>query len=159
MTALNRRDRLLREHIHDPYQARQKLRGPVLCPECGAVYAEGRWRWPRRKPKLARNMLCQACRRTHDDCAAGILTITGAFARAHRDEILALCRHQEAQENRQHPLHRMMRIGDGDDRLEIRTTDMHLPQRLGKSLRRAYRGELHMRFDREANLVRVGWQR
>ncbi len=159
MTAMNRRNRLLEERVHDPYMTRQKMRGPAMCPECGAVYAEGRWRWPRRTPMLAQHMLCQACRRTRDDCAAGILTISGDFARAHHDEIVALCRHQEAQENRRHPLNRVMRVGDGDGRMEIRTTDLHLPQRIGKSLRRAYRGRLHMRFDPEANLLRVDWQR
>jgi hypothetical protein len=32
------------DHILDPYQARQKLHEGTVCPQCGAVYHDGRWR-------------------------------------------------------------------------------------------------------------------
>jgi hypothetical protein len=40
-----RRDRLIREPEHDPYKSRRKLPEPTACPECGAVFREGRWQW------------------------------------------------------------------------------------------------------------------
>jgi hypothetical protein len=47
-----RRDRLIREHVHDPYKTRLKLPEPTVCPQCGAVFNEGRWHWApaRRRP-------------------------------------------------------------------------------------------------------------
>ena len=33
------------DHILDPYQARQKPAESTVCPECGAVFHDGRWQW------------------------------------------------------------------------------------------------------------------
>ena len=30
-----RGDRLIREHVHDPYKTRLKLTEPTVCPQCG----------------------------------------------------------------------------------------------------------------------------
>lgn len=38
-----RRDRLIRERIHDPYKARAKLPARAVCPQCGAAYEAGRY--------------------------------------------------------------------------------------------------------------------
>jgi len=32
------------DHILDPYQRQQKLNDGTICPQCGAVYRDGRWR-------------------------------------------------------------------------------------------------------------------
>lgn len=39
-------DRRIVEHVHDPYKTRLKLAEPTVCPKCGALFHEGRWRWP-----------------------------------------------------------------------------------------------------------------
>jgi hypothetical protein len=153
-----RRDRLIREHVHDPYKTRLKLPEPTVCPRCGAVFHEGRWRWAPR-PAEAHEQLCQACHRINDGYPAGEVTIAGAFARAHRDEILHLARHQEEQEKAEHPLHRIMGIEDTDDGVVVRTTDIHLPRRIGEALRHAYHGELTFHYDEESYAIRVHWTR
>ena len=53
-----RRDRLIRERIHDPYKTRLKLPEPTVCPQCGAVYHDGRWDWATR-PEPAHEEVCQ----------------------------------------------------------------------------------------------------
>lgn len=52
-----RRDRLIQERIHDPYKARAKMADPGVCPRCGAVYENGRWRSGPR-PVNAGEMVC-----------------------------------------------------------------------------------------------------
>ena len=126
-----RRDRLIQERSHDPYHARLKLREPTYCPECGVVFHEGRWHWAP-KPVPGYQETCPACRRIKDNYPAGELTITGAFARQHKTEILHLARHQEEQEKGEHPLHRIMRIEEGADAVVVKTTDIHLPRRIGE---------------------------
>jgi NMD protein affecting ribosome stability and mRNA decay len=153
-----RRDRLIREHVHDPYKTRLKLPEPTVCPQCGAVFHEGRWHWAPR-PSPAHEELCQACHRVNDRYPAGELTIAGAFAMRHKDEILHLARHQEEQEKAEHPLHRIIGIEERADGIVVRTTDIHLPRRIGEALRHAYQGELAFHYEEEAYFIRLTWMR
>jgi len=153
-----RRNRVMREHVHDPYKARLKLPEPTVCPNCGAVFHGGRWCWAAR-PAQAHEELCQACRRTRDHFPAGELTITGDFVTRHKEEILHLMRHQEEQEKAEHPLHRIMNIEEQDGAFVVQTTDIHLPRRIGEALHHAYRGELDFHYDEDAYSIRVSWTR
>jgi hypothetical protein len=153
-----RRDRLIRERVHDPYKTRLKLSEPTVCPQCGAVFHDGRWQWSPR-PDGAQETLCAACHRINDHYAAGEVTITGGFVRQHVDEILHLVRHQGELEKGEHPLHRIMAIEERDDALVVQTTDIHLPRRIGEALSHAYHGELDFHYDEEAYFIRVQWRR
>jgi hypothetical protein len=153
-----RRDRLIREREHDPYKTRLKLREPTLCPQCKAVYHKGRWTWDP-MPEGAHEELCQACHRINDDYPAGILTIDGDFVREHRAEILHLAVNRESLEKGEHPLHRIMKVEERDNAVEISTTDIHLPRRIGEAVRDAFEGDLDLNYDQEGYFIRVNWHR
>ena len=72
-----RGDRLIKERIHDPYLSREKLPEPTVCPECRAVFTEGRWQWQSSVAEDANETLCPACRRIREKVPAGILTLSG----------------------------------------------------------------------------------
>jgi hypothetical protein len=146
------------DHILDPYQRQQKLEEGTVCPQCGAVFHEGRWQWAAR-PKTAEQELCPACRRINDKFPAGIVTLRGAFVRQHKAEILRLARHQEEAEKKEHPLNRIMSVEEDADGITINTTDIHLPRRIGETVKRTYRGELDAKFEEEGYFVRVDWSR
>ena len=74
------RKQLLQERIHASYKSARKLAGPAACPDCGAVYRRGRWRW-----EPAPRFLAQ-----------------------HRDEILARARNCEAAEKSTHSMQRIV---------------------------------------------------
>ncbi len=42
---ISRRDKMFEERVHDAYRAKQKIPEPSVCPQCGAVFQEGRWDW------------------------------------------------------------------------------------------------------------------
>jgi len=149
--------RAQRDDVIDPYQARQKPKEPSVCRDCGAVYHRGRWQWGR-PPAAAPEELCPACRRIRDRLPAGILVIDGGLARDHADEIEALARNQEAAENGEHPLNRIVDIAKTESGLTITTTDVHLPRRIGTALKRAYRGTLAMHFDATGYFLRAEWR-
>ncbi len=153
-----RGDRLIREHVHDPYKTRLKLTEPTVCPQCGALYQGGRWRWAER-PDDAREALCQACHRCNDGYPAGTVTLSGGFLGGHKAEILGLVRNQETLEKGEHPLHRIMDIDEQGGQIVIRTTDIHLPRRIGEAVHSAYEGDLDFHYDEEAYLIRVNWKR
>jgi transcription initiation factor TFIIIB Brf1 subunit/transcription initiation factor TFIIB len=64
---------------HDPYQARRKPRGELVCPDCKLVCREGRWQHGVPDPS-AHKESCPACRRVADRYAAGTLTIASPIS-------------------------------------------------------------------------------
>lgn len=151
--------RNLRERRHDTYKLRGKLPEPTVCPECGASYHKGHWTWVKATAAEAHSQLCQACQRINDHYPAGELTIGGAFAAAHRQEILNLATNTEEQEKAEHPLNRIMAIENIDGDVRILTTDIHLPRRIAETLERAWDGELDMHYDEEGYYVWLTWRR
>src|SRR6516165_4193122 len=125
------------DHILDPYQAQQKLHEGTVCPQCGAVYHDGRWQWVPRA-EAAHEELCAACRRINDKFPAGIVTLHSDFARKHKDEMIRLARHQEEVEKKEHPLNRIMSIGE--------------------TVKRAFHGEITAHFEEDGYFVRVDWK-
>jgi hypothetical protein len=142
----------------DPYQATGKYKQPVTCSSCGAVYDAGRWTWGAAPPD-AQAATCPACRRIHDKLPAGSVVAEGPFVGLHRDDLVHLIRNEAERESREHPMNRLVEVRELPDRLEVMTTDIHLPRRIGTALKRAYDGELDIRFAENEYSVRVLWQR
>ena len=150
--------RAQRDHILDPYQRQQKLNDGTVCPQCGAVYSDGRWRWAS-GAEGAREEPCAACRRINDKYPAGVVTLRGKFAQEHKEEIIQLARHQEETEKKEHPLNRIISIEEDEHGLVINTTDIHLPRRIGEAVKRAFHGEIEDDFEKGGYFVRINWSR
>ena len=149
---------IFQEKVHDSYQSRGKLPEPTVCPQCGAVFHQGRWQWLP-KPENAHSELCPACHRIHDRFPNGYVTMEGAFLREHREELLHLARNVEKKEKADHPLKRIMAIDDEEGRVVVSTTDPHLARGIGEALHHAYQGRLDFHYSEEENLLRVHWRR
>ena len=142
----------------DPYRAAARPPEPTVCPECKAVFVEGRWAWEK-KPADAYQQLCPACQRIQDKFPAGYVTIKGEFIANHRDEIVALIQKHEQREKAQRPLQRIMGIDQKRDGLEVTTTDSQLARGIAEALHTTYKGDLKMRYSRDENLLRATWTR
>jgi len=70
----------LEEQIHDPYRGNRKVRTPRRCPQCGATYLRGRWRWQGLTPPATATLVCPACHRVNDRYPAGEVIVSGSFA-------------------------------------------------------------------------------
>lgn len=151
------RDDRLPAVTEDSYRMPKKLAEGTACPDCGAVFADGRWRWARAAP--GRRTRCPACRRQRDGMPAGYVQLEGPWFAAHRREVLARVEHCEASERRQHPLQRILRVEYGAQDGTVTTTDVHLARRIGQALHHAFKGTLAVRYARGENLVRVRWSR
>ena len=121
-----RHNRLVQEEIHDTYRARAKLPEPTQCPDCGAVFKNGRWSWAIAAVSGSHSKTCPACQRMRDGYPAGYVTLSGSFLETHRDEIVNLIRNEAKKESEEHPLKRIMDIETIDDGFLVTTTDAHL---------------------------------
>jgi len=151
-----RSEHLLQERVHDAYKSKGKLPEPTACPQCGAVFHEGRWQWST-APAGAHQETCPACHRIHDHYPAGFLTLQGEFYLTHRDEIMHLVHNHEKRERAEHPLKRIMAVEENDGATLVTTTDIHLARGMGEALHHAYQGELQFHYNPEQNLLRVNW--
>ena len=152
------RDRILDSTRHDPYESAAKHPEPTRCETCGAIYRHGRWQWGEAPPGSHPGS-CPACRRIRDDAPAGDVIVEGDFVRSHADELVNTIRNVADHERLEHPLHRIMRLDQGGGRILASTTDIHLPQRIGEALKRAYDGELEIVYGHDDYSVRVHWHR
>jgi len=143
---------------HDPYQSRGKYAEPTRCTQCGAVYERGRWRWGS-APETAHAGICTACHRIRDNLPAGLLKVEGRYVSEHGAELVRIARNEAEHEATEHPMHRIMRVDEGGGRIEISTTDIHLPQRIGEALRRSHQGDLDVKYASDEYSVRARWHR
>lgn len=152
--------RVFDDQPDDPFMATRKYPDATPCGVCGSVYRGGRWQLePRTDSPVKAASTCPACRRIADHLPAGRLTLAGKYVDAHRDELLRIVHNVASRESSEHPLNRIMSIDVLDDRIDICTTDVHLPRRIGRALKRAHDGELSITFLKDACEIDVGWRR
>lgn len=149
-------DRPLPEQQHDAYKSKAKPKEPTVCPQCNAVYHEGRWQWAR-VPADAHEELCPACHRINDQFPSGFVTLEGPFFQSHTDEVINLVRNHAQREKAEHPLKRIMAVEHSGEATVITTTDIHLARGIGDALEHAYGGKLDLHYNKEDNLLRVHW--
>lgn len=146
------------ERLTDPYKMTGKPKEPAACPECRAVFRDGRWTWSE-APEGANDVLCPACIRVRDKFPAAMLTLGGDFYSARETEIINLIKNTEAAAKAERPLERIMSIDKKRGETVVTFTDTHLAHGVGVALNNAYRGELDARYTDEDGLLRITWSR
>jgi NMD protein affecting ribosome stability and mRNA decay len=148
----------------DPYRPRKAPLEAGICPECHSISRKKRWYMDEAEYVSLANSgavlrRCPACRKIADGFPSGVLTLRGSFLRTHRDEILSIVRNEERRARGTNPLERIMKIREGDGTVEILTTKEKLAQRIGREIRKAFRGTASYKWSEDASLVRVDWAR
>ena len=153
-----RHEPVLEPRHFDPYLEAGKPAHDAVCPECRAVFRQGRWAWGD-APKHAAHEFCPACLRIRDRFPGGFVTLKGAFVEAHREELRQLVHAREEHEKAEHPLERLMAVKEMPNAIEISTTGTHLARTIASAVKSAYDGHLNTRYLSDENLVRVVWTR
>jgi hypothetical protein len=154
-----RLDRIIQPKTNDPYHKTRKYSEGRYCPECQALYQQGRWTWPREGDKPREPEVCSACRRARDRFPAGEVLVTGTYLKSHRKEIENLISNVIRDENHRSPLRRVIDFTSEGDALRVSLTDDHLARHIGDALHKAYRGELAVKYSGGERFVRLYWHR
>lgn len=139
---------------------------PALCEKCGALYRKGHWTLNEgelkthrfEKPEVSLTT-CPACLQMAQGEPAGFVYIEGSFLGKHVAEIENLLKHEDEDSALVNPLARIMEVKRAENRLVVTTTTENLAQRLGRSLNRAFGGDVRYDFSHENKLARVYWHR
>ncbi len=139
---------------------------PAICQECKAIYSKGHWTFDKKTLKPdnfekiePQETICPACRQIKTGEPAGFVYLEGNFYNEHKEEIENLLRNEAERALETNPLARIMNWKDAKHRLTVTTTTEHLAKHLGRSLKRAYDGEVRYDFSHENKLARVYWHR
>ncbi|MEX6503703.1 BCAM0308 family protein [Pseudomonas zhanjiangensis] len=154
----SQKNQLYTTHHGDPY-LKPPSSGSALCPQCGAVYQQGRWAWQDSPPAEAQSLACPACQRIADGEPAGTLQLSGDFLDEHRDEILNLIHNTEAAEKAQHALERLLKVSEEQGSVQVTTTGVHLANRIGHALSAAYKGRIEYSYSEDERHVGIHWHR
>jgi hypothetical protein len=167
----------VRRNIHDDEIsfAAGTFEDGVICSRCGAMYHDHHWALPanagratagkaneaalRAAANGSHRVLCPACRKAHERNPGGIVTLSGEYWGAHRDEILNLIRNEEKKAMGTNPVERILQIEERDGHLIVQTTNEKLAQRLGRAIHRACHGDVEYKWSEDTKLVRVDWHR
>jgi NMD protein affecting ribosome stability and mRNA decay len=148
----------------DPYQPEEGQEAAV-CAQCHALYQGKRWFFDdQMQARLAdtdkvREVVCPTCRKIKDHYPEGILTLSGEFFAEHREEIVRLLEKEAAQVGGRSVADRIIRIVPEGDKLVVETTTEKMAQHLGRTIYKAYKGDLHFRWGEVERFVRVYWSR
>lgn len=143
-------------------------REPAVCKICGAVYRNKRWvrsrqaseppkKQPYEPPFLT---ICPACEKKAEELPGGVVYLRGKFLSQHWDEVEATLLNEADRTADKNATARIIEwSNDPDGTVTITTTTEHLAQRLGRSLKKAFHGDVRYDFSHENKLVRVYWER
>jgi len=153
------------QQFGDPYLPKVNHGEVAVCTRCHAVYHRRHWFFDDAiftrcaAQARTRHVTCPACQKIADNYPEGEVILRGAFLQAHAHEIKNLVANEEERAKGLNPLERIVRVIESDGTLRITTTNEKLAQRIGRSLQKAYQGEVHYRWSEDTKYLRVKWSR
>ena len=152
--------------VADPYLPRGASRKISVCGGCRAVYMNKRWYANGATYEVALKnpenvvVVCPACLKIRDNFPGGIVTLKGDFVLPHKADLVKLVKKEEERARKLNPLERVMSVKeDGYGSIIISTTNERLAQRIGRAIKKAFRGEVAYHWSHDNKLARVDWVR
>ena len=138
----------------------------AVCTSCRAIFRRRHWFFDEAlynqvavQPNT-RLLTCPACRKIRDGYFEGEVTLLPSpFLSNHKAEILNLIRNEEERAKGLNPLERIVAITEEKGKVAVTTTNEKLAQRIGRELKKAYRGKSDYRWSEDTKCLRVTWAR
>ncbi|MBI4653351.1 hypothetical protein HY750_03810 [Candidatus Kuenenbacteria bacterium] len=132
-----------------------------LCPKCKAIYYDKCWhknsKFFKENIKWAKKVLCPACKWTKTNLAEGVI-ILNLENNLREKEILNLVKNVGARAILRDPEDRVMKINKEKNKITILTTENQLAVSIAKQIKRAFKGELKIKWSHNEDAVRVEWR-
>lgn len=141
----------------------QETDGLAVCKKCHAVHQDKHWVLDDAlaadllEQPTTQQVVCPGCHAVQSRRADGELTIRGSLAATKSEEIENLLRAEERREMAKNPLGRIIAIERQADGMNVATTTQFLARHLGRSLHKAFGGDLVIDKLHREEFVRVRW--
>ena len=140
-------------------------KGVLICKDCQNIYYDKEWF--NRDVFLKNHSIksktkyttCPACERKRINYPEGIIKLSGDFLSSHRSEVINLLRGVENRQLKSNPLNKIIDIKENKKQLTVTTTKKELAVAIGKELKRAFKGNLRIKWVKGEDLVRIEWKR
>lgn len=135
----------------------------ILCKKCGAVYYYKSWHHRLEdyqklsEDKRIKFALCPACQMIKDKMYEGQVILKNVPPDK-KEEILNLVKNVGERAFKRDPLDRIIEIKDKNEEVEILTTENQLAASIGKQIKRAFKGNLEIKWSHQESVTRVIWQ-
>jgi NMD protein affecting ribosome stability and mRNA decay len=150
--------------VSEPYELAAGQEA-AACEECHALYQDKRWFFDEKlydrlvgAGKVGQ-VLCPTCRKIKDHYVEGYLTLSGDFLVEHQEEIIQLLQKEAGKVGHRSFDDRIILITPEEDRVVVETTTEKLAQHLGRTIYKAYKGDLSFKWSEPNKFVRVYWNR
>ncbi len=140
-------------------------KGLLICQGCGNIYFDKEWFSKDNFLKHhalqgeIRYTNCPACKSTKSNSPTGIIKLSGNFLLVHKKEIINLIKSVERRLCKNNPLDRIIDVKENNGQAIITTTSKELAIAIGKDIKRAFKGDLKIKWTKDEDLVRIGWER
>lgn len=139
----------------------QASAGIVVCKRCHAINSSKHWYCDVQEFTDLKNngktkeALCPGCNRIEGKIYEGQVLLHSDKLNKDKNMLLSLIKHTEGKAWFDNPASRIGRMTWFDNRLEIYTTTKWLATRIGKEIKKAFKGQVEIKPSPEENYVRV----
>jgi len=166
MPALSAKQKTPEHHRVKPapfHRAFQELHGHSYCTRCGAINFKKRWYFDPVQEQILRldknvdAVVCPGCRRVESGEYEGEVILANSKCATQMGEIVALIKHTEGKCWHSNHTAKIAAVNEVDDVIHIETTTSFLAERIGKELRKAFKGNLELKRTPEEKFMRAYW--
>jgi|GEM_PF-1260800 len=144
-------------------KTKKEIKGAIrICPDCGMVSVGKRWfRGLLQKDHLEYKIertRCPGCEAIKKKKIEGFVELRTNLARKSYYEVLGLIHHTEEEALRDNPINRIIAISlPKDNIIRVTTTSQFLAKRIGKEFKKAYNGNLNIKFSDHDHYLHAIW--
>lgn len=171
-------------HRKNPYRSQSKPEAQAVCPECGALNSKGRWnqkpallkkritrsetRAPVKKEGLSNynldinsakmnSILCPACRQAKEKYAMGVVELHGNHWKEKKNDIFKTIEGSEKIARSRNDQERILWTQTSKGVTKFYVTLPELARHIGRTLKKAFKGEINYNKTKEEPFLRVQW--
>lgn len=153
-----------RQHTESPVVREAHAQAGVLvCTRCKARHHDKHWYAADEASALpkeyeVREVLCPGCHSVENRICKGEVILEGAPIELMKSTVHGFIANVEDKCWRDNPCSRILSFNDLGERIEVATTSEWLAMRIGKEMKKSFKGRLRIQQHPEEGFVRINWK-